>query len=159
MCLFWPVRFAMQFDFCRHFKWCMSEATDGNDCGSRRRSSDLHPASTAKMPDVITDYLSKGGKQCYGRLCCVALCQGVGAGAQSGTRAEPGLNVGLTLENSSMVNLIQTVDQWFPAEMSTLISKNTESCPRFPVCLCAPRLFLESPWQQMKARHQGPIQS
>lgn len=54
------------------------------------------------------------------------------------------VNVGWKLYNNNMVNLIQTVDQWFPAEMSTLISKTTESCPLFPVCLCATSLFLES---------------
>lgn len=29
--------------------------------------------------------------------------------------------------------------------------QNTESCPVFSECLCAPRLFLEGLWQQMKA--------
>ena len=63
------------------------------------------------------------------------------------------------LYNNNMVNLIQTVNQWFPAEMSTLISENTGRCPLFPVGFCALRLFLESLWQQMKAGHRGPIQS
>lgn len=70
-----------------------------------------------------------------------------------------GVHVGWKLYNNNIVNLIQTVDQWFPAEMSTLISKSTESSPLFPVCLCGTCLFLESLWQQMKAWHQGPIQS
>lgn len=69
------------------------------------------------------------------------------------------VHVGWKLYNNNIANLIQTVDQWFPAEMSTLISKSTESSPLFPVCLCGTRLFLESLWQQMKAWHQGPIQS
>lgn len=42
-----------------------------------------------------------------------------------------GVHVGWKLYNNNIVNLIQTVDQWFPAEMSTLISKSTESSPLF----------------------------
>lgn len=46
------------------------------------------------------------------------------------------VSVGWKLYNN-MVNLIKAVDQWFPAEMNTLIRKNTESRPLFPACLCA----------------------